>query len=368
MLIFKKQVKSGKAMSNILILPEPNELRFSARLLGLLGKVEEFRGRWQELTWLSRDVLSQLRRSATIESVGSSTRIEGSKLTDRQVETLLDGLGTEKFLSRDEEEVAGYAAAMNFVFDAADILPPSENHVLQLHSMLLKFSTKDQRHRGAYKTLANHVAAFDPDGKELGIIFKTTSPFDTPREMETLTTWYIRRHTQADLHPLLVVGIYIVAFLRIHPFQDGNGRLSRILTTLLLLRTGYTYVPFMSLEAIVEQNKDGYYRALRATQTTIGTSDANWEPWLEFFLMILWKQTVALGQKITALEASLSRLGVHERAILDLVEKQGFVTVADVMAATGALRETVRKRLGQLVKKGFLMSQGKGRAAGYRKA
>ena len=368
MLVFKNQVKSGKAMSNPLILPEPNELRFSARLLGLLGKVEEFRGRWQELTWLSRDVLSQLRRSATIESVGSSTRIEGSKLTDRQVETLLDGLGTEKFLSRDEEEVAGYAAAINFVFDAADILPPSENHVLQLHSMLLKFSTKDQRHRGAYKTLANHVAAFDPDGKELGIIFKTTSPFDTPREMETLTTWYIRRHTQADLHPLLVVGIYIVAFLRIHPFQDGNGRLSRILTTLLLLRTGYTYVPFMSLEAIVEQNKDGYYRALRATQTIIGTSDANWEPWLEFFLMILWKQTVALGQEITALEASLSRLGVHERAILDLVEKQGFVTVADVMAATGALRETVRKRLGQLVKKGFLMSQGKGRAAGYRKA
>ncbi len=312
-------------------------------------------------------MLERLRRTATIESVGSSTRIEGSKLSDREVETLLDSLERQSFASRDEEEVAGYAAAMNTVFDAADILPLSENHILQLHSVLLQFSTKDQRHRGTYKTLPNHVAAFDSEGREIGIVFETSSPFDTPREMEQLTAWLMRRETQGDLHPLLTIACYAVAFLKIHPFQDGNGRLSRILTTLLLLRAGYAYVPFLSLEAIVEQNKDAYYRALRATQKTLGDPQPDWIPWIEFFLMMLWKQTEALGTKIEALEHTLHQLSGPERELLDLVEKLDRLSVAQAVAGTGAHRETVRKRLAGLVKKGFLVLDGRGRGAAYRK-
>jgi Fic family protein len=346
---------------------EPNDIQLGARLAELLANIDEFKGRWRELNWLSREVLSRLRRTATIESVGSSTRIEGSKLTDREVEAMLDGLERQDFRNRDEEEVAGYAAAINMIFDSFDILPPTENHLWQLHSVLLQFSKKDQRHRGAYKSLPNHVAAFDTEGRELGIIFQTTSPFDTPQEMESLTKWLLRREAQRDLHPLLVTGIYIVTFLKIHPFQDGNGRLSRILTTLLLIRAGYAYVPYLSLEAIVEQNKDGYYRALRATQKTMGDDHVDWSPWLEFFLMILWRQTVALTGKISNVQQLLERLSEPERNLLDLVESYGRLTVAEAVLTTGVNRNTLRKRLAGLVEKGFLALDGKGRGSAYRK-
>ncbi|MBP7950029.1 MAG: Fic family protein [Verrucomicrobiales bacterium] len=348
------------------MLPEAKHIPTSLRLVELLAQIEEFKGRWRELTWLSPDVLKELRRSATIESIGSSTRIEGSQLTDRQVETLLNNLGKEPFQSRDEEEVAGYAEAMNLVFDAHDILPLTENHVLQLHAVLLQHSTKDQRHRGAYKTLGNHVSAFDADGTELGVIFQTTSPFDTPREMEALTAWLLKRETQKDVHPLLVIGIYIVVFLKIHPFQDGNGRLSRIVTTLLLLRAGYAYVPYLSLESIVEQNKDGYYRALRATQNSMAEPAPDWLSWLEFFLLILWRQAVGLTRKIEALEIKLRSLSEAERRLLTLIQEREALGLAAAVEATGANRETVRKRLARLVAKGFLAIEGKGRGAFYR--
>jgi Fic family protein len=346
---------------------EPSELHLPASLAALLAQIDEFKGRWKALTWLSPEVLQRLRRTATIESVGSSTRIEGSQLSNQQVEALLARLETTSFRSRDEEEVAGYARAMEMVFDAADILPLTENHLLQLHATLLQHSTKDERHRGGYKTLPNHVAAFDADGRELGIVFQTTSPFDTPQEMQALTAWLMLRERQRDLHPLLVIGIYGVVFLKIHPFQDGNGRLSRILTTLLLLRAGYAYVPYASLEAIVEQNKEGYYRALRATQTTLNGPTAHWLPWLEYFLLLLVKQTQALGAKVDALQSSMSQLGAAERRLLEHVAGTGRITVAEAVALTQENRNTLRKRLAGLVAKGFLMLEGKGRSAAYRK-
>jgi Fic family protein len=346
---------------------EPDQLHLSAPLASLLGEVDEFKGRWKAITWLSPDILGRLRRVATIESVGSSTRIEGSKLTDQQVEVLLAKLGIQSFESRDEQEVAGYAAAMNLIYDSAEIMPLTENHLLQLHSILLQHSTKDERHRGAYKTLPNHVAAFDASGREIGIVFQTTSPFDTPREIEALTNWLMKRELQRDLHPLLVIGIYIVVFLKIHPFQDGNGRLSRVLTTLLLLRAGYAYVPYASLEAVIEQNKEGYYRNLRATQVTLSEAAPDWRPWLEFFLLTLKKQNTALAAKIDAQEAALNHLSSAERSLLDHVALHGRISVADAVALSGESRNTLRKRLAGLVAKGFLVLEGAGRSAGYRK-
>jgi Fic family protein len=304
---------------------------------------------------------------ATIESVGSSTRIEGSQLTDQQVEMLLAKLEIQSFETRDEQEVAGYAAAMNLIYDSAEILPLTENHLLQLHAILLQHSTKDERHRGAYKTLPNHVAAFDPTGREIGIVFQTTSPFDTPQEMAALTAWLMKRELQRDLHPLLVTAIYTVVFLKIHPFQDGNGRLSRILPTLLLLRAGYAYVPFASLEAVIEQNKEGYYRNLRATQRTLGEPSPDWRPWLEFFLLTLKRQTIALGSKIDAQAAALNHLSTAERILLDRVATTGRISVAEAVALTGESRNTLRKRLAGLMAKGFLVLEGAGRGAAYRK-
>ncbi|WP_212002612.1 Fic family protein [Chitinophaga sp. HK235] len=210
-------------------------------------------------------------------------RATGAKLTDQQVEKLLGNLAIKQFTSRDEEEVAGYADVMNLIFENYIYIPLTEGYIQQLHRELLKHSSKDNWHRGNYKKSPNHVEAFDQDGKSLGIVFETASPFDTQLRMQELVSWTVNAIETKVLHPLLIICIFIVVFLAIHPFQDGNGRLSRILTTVLLLRAGYAYVPYSSLEAVIEQSKEGYYLALRRTQGSLKTENPDWMPWILFF-------------------------------------------------------------------------------------
>jgi Fic family protein len=212
---------------------------------------------------LAPDRLSALLRVATIESIGSSTRIEGSKLSDRDVERLLSNLQIQKFSTRDEQEVAGYAKAMEMVFTSSQNTALTENHIKQLHRDLLIHSEKDAWHRGNYKTSTNSVVTFDENGGQLGVVFEAATPFDTPRLMTELVAWFVAERETGRLHPLLLIGIWVVVFLEIHPLQDGNGRLSRVPTTLLLLQAGYAYVPYSSLESVVEQSKEAYYLALR---------------------------------------------------------------------------------------------------------
>src|SRR3984957_15030857 len=210
------------------------KLTFGQDLVKLIAEIDEFKGRWEALKTLSPDRLSALRKVATIESVGSSTRIEGAKLSDTEVEDLLSrAISVKSLKTRDEQEVAGYAEAMDLVFEAWADMHLTENHVRQLHQTLLRHSDKDERHRGSYKTLSNNVVAIDADGQEIGIVFETATPFDTPREMEDLIAWTRKAIDEEALHPLLIAAVFIVVFLAIHPFQDGNGRLSRVLTTLL---------------------------------------------------------------------------------------------------------------------------------------
>ena len=342
-------------------------LALTPDLVKLIAEIDEFKGRWQALENLSPERLSALRKVATVESVGSSTRIEGAKLTDAQVETLLSNLERQSFASRDEQEVAGYAEAMDLVFEAYPDLRLTENHIKQLHQTLLKHSSKDERHRGSYKTLDNHVVAFDADGNELGVVFETTTPFDTPREMEELVAWAIKAIDEEALHPLLIVGVFVVVFLAIHPFQDGNGRLSRVLTTLLLLRAGYDYVPYASLESVIEENKDLYYKALRRTQTTLRKEKSDWEPWIGFFLRCLKKQKDNLARRLdqesgAGDDAELPELALQ---IIELITTNKRQNIAQLAEATGANRNTLKVRLRELVEAGRIRRHGKARATWY---
>jgi Fic family protein len=262
-------------------------LSITHEMLRLIAEVDEFKGVWRALRAIAPERLAVLRQVATVESVGSSTRIEGAQLSDREIGLLLAHLETYSFRSRDEEEVVGYAETMEAVFFGWEAMPLTENIVKQLHQMLLRHSSKDVRHRGDYKKVPNHVEAFDPDGKSLGVVFATVSPLETPWRMEELLAWTRDTLNSSTWHPLLVIAVFVVRFLAIHPFQDGNGRLSRILTTLLLLRMGYAYVPYSSLESVVEAQKEGYSLALRRTQGTWEAAAPDWEPWVLFFLRAL---------------------------------------------------------------------------------
>lgn len=340
-------------------------LSITPEMLALIAEIDEFKGAWRALGRLAPERLRQLRKVATIESVGSSTRIEGAKLSDREVEELLSRVRSQSFATRDEQEVAGYADVMETVFASHESIPVTENYIKQLHSMLLRYSEKDTRHRGEYKRLPNSVEAFDETGRSLGVIFETTTPFDTPRLMTELVEWVRQAQDDKTLHPLLVVGIFTVVFLAIHPFQDGNGRLSRVLTTLLLLKAGYAYTPYSSLESVIEQSKEGYYLALRRTQGTLKNPAPDWSPWLVFFLRALQQQKVRLEAKIEReklMRASMPELAV---TILDLAAEHGQIGVGDIMRITATPRGTVKKRLAELVEAGHLKPVGQGRGAKY---
>lgn len=262
---------------------DANKVVITQELLVLISELDEFKGAWQLLSRIAPERLSQLRRVATIESIGASTRIEGSKLSDQEVEQLLSNLATTSFTSRDQQEVAGYAYVCEEIFQNYEHINISENMLKQLHRWLLKFSVKDERHRGEYKKLPNNVEAFDAHGKSIGVVFETATPFDTPFKMQELVAWFNTQLEQKTLHPLLLIGIFIVVFLAIHPFQDGNGRLSRLVTTLLLLRSGYLHVTYSSMENIIENNKQSYYLALRRTQSSLKEEIPDFMPWLLFF-------------------------------------------------------------------------------------
>ena len=340
-------------------------IQITPEILSLVAEIDEFKGAWRALGTLAPERLSALRRVATIESIGSSTRIEGSKLSDRDVEKLLANLEIKSFATRDEQKVAGYAEAMDLIFRAWDEVAITENHIKQLHRDLLVYSEKDAWHRGNYKISSNSVAAFDEDGKQIGIVFETATPFDTPRLMGELVAWLNAVREEKRLHPLITIGVFTVVFLEIHPFQDGNGRLSRILTTLLLLQANYAYVPYSSLESVIEQSKESYYLALRQTQGSIRSETPNWQPWLTFFLRALQQQMKRLSKKIEREKLVLSSLPELSLRILDHVREHGRVSVGDIIKLTGASRNTLKVQFKQLVEKGHLTKQGGGRTTWY---
>ncbi len=340
-------------------------LLITPEMLDIIAELDEFKGAWRALSALTPERLSALRRVATIESIGSSTRIEGNQLSDKQVEALLSELPNKAFQTRDEEEVAGYAEVIETIFSSFSSITLTENHIQQLHRDLLQYSGKDERHRGSYKNIDNHVEAKDENGKSLGVVFATASPFDTPHLMTELVEWANNALQERPFHPLLVIAVFIVVFLQIHPFQDGNGRLSRILTTLLLLRSGYAYVPYSSLESVIENSKNGYYRALRRTQLTIRTDAPDWTPWITYLLKVLQKQKRQLEKKVAREQKILGQLPELSLQIMELTRDRGQIKMVDIIKTTNAARGTIKDHLTSLVKNGHLIKHGKGKGTWY---
>ena len=338
-------------------------IQITNRMLAIISEIEEFKASWKLLDKIQAEKLYGLKKIATIESIASSNRIEGNKLSDDEVEALLSNIKKQSFASRDEQEVMGYAKLMDTIFEDWEVIPLSENYIKQLHKILLQFSTKDEKHKGEYKKVSNAVAAYSTDGKELDIVFQTATPFETPYKMEELVNWTRKNLNDNFFHPLIVIGIFVVEFLAIHPFQDGNGRLSRALTCLLLLKAGYGYIPYSSMESIIEENKESYYRALRKTQTTLSKDSVDYEPWLDFFLKTMQKQKQRLEYKINTF--SKTEFSELEEKIISYFENNNKATIAKIVDYTKANRNTVKKALSALINKNSIILHSKGRGAWY---
>ncbi len=331
-----------------------------------ITKIEELKGQWIAGAKLSPQVLNRLRRSVLITSTGASTRIEGSRLSDEDVEKLIRGINIQKFTDRDKQEVKGYYELLENVFNAWRNLHLNESAIKHFHKELLKYVKKDEKHRGEYKKQENKVHMVDAAGKSLGILFDTTAAYLTPKEMQELVAWTKESLEEEKHHPLLVVGNFLVEFLQIHPFLDGNGRLSRVLTNLLLLKAGYQYMPYVSHEKLVEDNKPEYYLALRKSQKTIRSKNADITPWLDFFLTIFLKQS-EMALELLSQENVERLLTSKQLSVWQYIEKAKGATPSEIAEKTNVAYGTVRQAIDKLLRLKKIERVGQGRSTSYRK-
>ncbi|MGF1638843.1 MAG: Fic family protein [Cyclobacteriaceae bacterium] len=328
------------------------------QIMKQLSVVDRFKGNWETIELKDSKHLKELKKIATIESTGSSTRIEGATLTDEEVERLLKSLKVNKLTTREQQEVAGYYDTLQVILDNYKDLDLSERYIHQLHGILLRYSGKDQSHKGKYKVLSNQVVANYPDGTQR-IIFRTTEPAMTDKEMEELLLWTNERFKKEDMHPVLIVAAFVYEFLSIHPYQDGNGRLSRLLTTLLLMRQGYGFVQYVSFEHIIEERKDDYYRALIDGQKNRYKETEKIDKWVLFFMDCLVVLIQRLEMKYQQYSKLKKDLNERQQDVLLFIKKKKKVQISEVEEAFKQhSRNTLKKDLTRLVNEGMILKTG----------
>jgi len=331
-----------------------------------IAQIDELKGQWVAGARLSPQLLGRLKRSVLVTSTGASTRIEGAKLSDEDIEKLMRGISIQKFSDRDRQEVKGYYELLQNIFNSWKTLKFSESTIKHFHKEMLKYVEKDNRHRGEYKKQENKVRMIDEAGKSIGILFDTTPAYLTPKEMLELVEWTQDALKNKKHHPLLVIANFLVEFLQIHPFQDGNGRLSRILTNLMLLQAGYLYMPYVSHEKLIEDNKPDYYMALRKSQKTFGTKKEAILPWLDFFLTVFLKQS-KMAVELLSQEDIEKILSQKQIAVWQYLNQVKEATAGDIAEKTGVARPTVNQTLDKLLRLKRIERLGLGRSTRYRK-
>lgn len=351
-------VSGGKFDKRIKLLP--------SEVWNKIAQIDELKGQWAGGARLSPQILGRLKRSVLVTSTGASTRIEGAKLSDDDIAKLMRGISIQKFADRDKQEVKGYFELLQNVFEAWKTIRLSENSIKHFHQELLKYVEKDKLHRGQYKHKENKVHMIDAAGKSVGTLFDTTPAYLTAKEMQELVEWTGEALRKKTFHPLLVIGNFIVEFLKIHPFEDGNGRVSRVLTNLLLLQEGYLFMPYVSHEKLIEDNKPDYYMALRASQKTFKTKRENIVAWQDFFLTVLFSQA-RQAIKLLSEEDLENILSPKQLAIWEYLQTVEETTPGDIAKKAKVARPTVNQVLTKLIQLKKIERIGLGRTTRYRK-
>ena len=335
------------------------------RIMQLIAAIDEYRGKWNVVEKRENRYLKELRRIATIESIGSSTRIEGATMTDEEVKGLLKDIKITKFQTRDEQEVIGYYEVLELIFENFSEIRLSEGYIKQLHQLLLKHSAKDERHRGGYKNLSNKIVATYPTGEQK-TVFNTTEPALVEGEMFELIEWTNLQWKEKTIHPLIVLAVFIYEFLSIHPFQDGNGRLSRLLTTLFLLKQGYEFIQYISFEHLIENNKKTYYDVLMTAQRRRVTQDDIIDKWLLFFLESLKTLTEKLDKKYDVFKQKGGYLNERQKKLKEFIVEQKTVKFADLSVFFHNISpNTIKKDLQYLKTEQLITTVGQGKGTVY---
>ena len=331
-----------------------------------IASIDELKGQWIAGAKLNPQILSRLKKTVLVTSTGASTRIEGARMSDDDIEKLMRGIAMQKFSNRDKQEVKGYYELLQNVFKAWETIRLNESTIKHFHKELLKYAEKDNLHRGDYKKQENKVMMVDEAGKSTGILFDTTPAYLTQSQMQELVESTRCAFDEKKYHPLLIIGNFLVEFLQIHPFQDGNGRVSRILTNLMLLQAGYLYTPYVSHEKLIEDNKADYYMALRKSQKTLKTKRPNISFWLDFFLTVVLKQS-QMAIELLSRENIEKLLSVKQLSVWNYLQSVEEATPMEIALNAKVARVTVNQVLDKLLKLKKIERLGMGRSTRYRK-
>jgi Fic family protein len=335
------------------------ELNLSWKTLREISKIDRFDASWSSIERIEGKSLKHLKNIATIQSVGASTRIEGSKMTDEEVKILLNNIGISKAEDRDSQEVIGYFNVLDTIGTSFSEIEVTENNIKNLHNQLLKYSSKDAWHKGAYKQHVNAVEATFPDGTSK-IIFKTTEPgYATEDAMRDVVDWYSQ---EKEVHPIIICAAFAYEFVSIHPFQDGNGRLSRLLTTLLLLRSGYKWIEYVSFEHEIENRKKDYYISLRSCQAQRPNEDIS--EWIEFFLVSLLNIQYKLQKKLDQ-TGQVSGLSQKEKMVFTYIINNSGCKSGDLSKDLNISKPTVKRLIADLITNGLVSKFGQGAGVHY---
>ena len=335
------------------------KIELNWQLMDLVSQIDRFDASWSSIEKKEGSSLKELKSIATIRSVGASTRIEGSRMSDKEVDVLLQNIDVTKLTDRDSQEVAGYFDVLDLISGSFQNIPLTENGIKNLHKKLLAYSQKDVWHRGDYKQHSNAVEAKLPDGSKQ-IIFRTTEPgFPTQDAMASLVDWYKK---DQETHTLVKCALLAYDFVSIHPFQDGNGRMSRLLSTLALLKNGYQWIQYVSLEHEIEHQKNKYYQTLRSAQAQRPREDIT--EWVHFFFKALIKVQNQLMDKLQR-QGTMANLSPKEKAILTFIAERPGVKSGEVASRLDIPNPTVKRLLAEMVKANLIEKHGAGAGTNY---
>ena len=341
------------------------DFQTNQKILNLISQIDLYKGKWNIIERQENIYLKELRKIATIESIGSSTRIEGGTLTNKEIEELLNDVKITKLKTRDEQEVIGYYDTLEIIYENYDNIRLTENYIKQLHQNLLRHSDKDTRHRGQYKSLSNKVVANYPGGIQK-VIFNTTDVHLVENEMRNLIDWTNEQFEKKEIHPLIITANFVYEFLSIHPFQDGNGRLSRLITTLILLQQDYMFIQYVSFENLIEKTKKEYYQALMEGQKNRNEENESISKWVLYFLDKLNILTQKLDAKYDVFKSKGGYLNERQKEIKGYLKENQPLKISDLAKRFKNINiNTIKKDLQYMKKEQIITSLGKGKGTVY---
>lgn len=335
------------------------KLNIDWKLINVISEIDRFDSNWIAIERKEGKSLKELKSIATVRSVGASNRIEGNTMSDEEVDVLIKKIDITNLSDRDSQEVAGYFEVLDLISESYKNIRVTDSYIKSLHNILMKYSAKDDWHKGNFKVHSNAVEASFPDGTKQ-VIFKTTEAgFATEDAIRQLLNWY---NSETEVHALIKVASFVYEFLSIHPFQDGNGRLSRLITTLLLLQNGYKWIQYVSFEHEIENRKNEYYQVLRSCQAQRPNEDVTL--WVQFFLNCVANIQIQLMTKLEkgGVETQLSP---KEKLIFTIIQNRPTIQSGEISEKLAIPAPTVKRILSELLNKELIEKHGSGRNVSY---